>query len=102
MYQDLRKNFWLPGMKRHVAEYVASYLTCQKAMIEHQKPAGMLHSLDILEWKSNSISMDFITGLPKTRKKKDSIWVIVDRLTKSAHFLAIKVTDTAEKLTDPY
>ncbi|WJX94652.1 hypothetical protein P8452_76049 [Trifolium repens] len=102
MYQDLRHDFWWPGMKKDVAEYVASCLTCQKAKIEHQKPAGMLQSLDIPEWKWDSISMDFITGLPKTRRKHDSIWVIVDRLTKSAHFLPVRTTDTAAKLTDIY
>ncbi|KAK2417415.1 putative mitochondrial protein [Trifolium repens] len=102
MYQDLRHDFWWPGMKKDVAEYVASCLTCQKAKIEHQRPAGMLQSLDIPEWKWDSISMDFITGLPKTRRKHDSIWVIVDRLTKSAHFLPVRITDTAAKLTDIY
>ncbi|KAK2362677.1 hypothetical protein QL285_087718 [Trifolium repens] len=102
MYQDLRQDFWWPGMKRDVAEFVASCLTCQKAKIEHQRPAGMLQSLDIPEWKWDSISMDFITGLPKTRRKHDSIWVIVDRLTKSAHFLPVRITDTAAKLTDVY
>ncbi|KAK2448849.1 hypothetical protein QL285_008096 [Trifolium repens] len=102
MYQDLRQDFWWPGMKRDVAEFVASCLTCQKAKVEHQRPAGMLQSLDIPEWKWDSISMDFITGLPKTRRKHDSIWVIVDRLTKSAHFLPVRITDTAAKLTDIY
>ncbi|KAK2450171.1 hypothetical protein QL285_009303 [Trifolium repens] len=102
MYQDLRHDFWWSGMKKDVAEYVASCLTCQKAKIEHQRPAGMLQSLDIPEWKWDSISMDFITGLPKTRRKHDSIWVIVDRLTKSAHFLPVRITDTAAKLTDIY
>ncbi|KAK2420476.1 hypothetical protein QL285_031201 [Trifolium repens] len=102
MYQDLRHDFWWPGMKKDVAEYVASCLTCQKAKIEHQRPAGMLQSLDIPEWKWDSISMDFITGLPRTRRKHDSIWVIVDRLTKSAHFLPVRTTDTAAKLTDIY
>ncbi|KAK2397880.1 hypothetical protein QL285_059409 [Trifolium repens] len=102
MYQDLRLDFWWSGMKKDVAEYVASCLTCQKAKIEHQRPAGMLQSLDIPEWKWVSISMDFITGLPKTRRKHDSIWVIVDRLTKSAHFLPVRTTDTAAKLTDVY
>ncbi|KAK2457774.1 hypothetical protein QL285_005010 [Trifolium repens] len=102
MYQDLRHDFWWPGMKKDVAEFVASCLTCQKAKIEHQRPAGMLQSLDIPEWKWDSISMDFITGLPKTRRKHDSIWVIVDRLTKSAHFLPVRTTDTAAKLTDVY
>ncbi|KAK2355410.1 hypothetical protein QL285_092825 [Trifolium repens] len=102
MYQDLRHDFWWPGMKKDVAEYVASCLTCQKAKVEHQRPAGMLQSLDIPEWKWDSISMDFITGLPKTRRKHDSIWVIVDCLTKSAHFLPVRTTDTTAKLTDIY
>ncbi|KAK2395373.1 putative mitochondrial protein [Trifolium repens] len=102
MYQDLRHDFWWSGLKKDVAEYVASCLTCQKAKIEHQRPAGMLQSLDIPEWKWDSISMDFITGLPKTRRKHESIWVIVDRLTKSAHFLPVRTTDTAAKLTDIY
>ncbi|WJX45504.1 hypothetical protein P8452_32379 [Trifolium repens] len=103
---DIRSFVGLAGYYRRFiegfAKIVASCLTCQKAKVEHQKPAGMLQSLDIPEWKWNSISMDFITGLPKTRRKHDSIWVIVDRLTKSAHFLPVRITDTAEKLTDIY
>ena len=59
---------------------------------EHQKPAGMLQSIEIPEWKWERITMDFVTGLPKSQKGHDSIWVIVDRLTKSAHFLPVKMT----------
>ena len=102
MYQDMRQNFWWPGMKRHVAEYVAACLTCQKAKVEHQRPGGTLQPLEIPEWKWESISMDFVTGLPKTSKKNDSIWVIVDRLTKSAHFLPVRTTFTVENLTKIY
>jgi len=102
MYQDLRQNFWWPGMKKQVVEYVTSCLTCQKAKVEHQRLAGMLQPLDVPEWKWTSISMDFITGLPKTKKKNDSIWVIVDRLTKSAHFLPVKTTYNVAKLAEIY
>jgi len=91
MYQDLKKMFWWPKMKKEVAQYVAKCLVCQKDKIEHQKPTGMLQSLDIPEWKWDSIAMDFVFGLPRTIQKFDSIWVIVDRLTKSAHFLPINI-----------
>jgi hypothetical protein len=102
MYQDLKLKFWWPGMKKQVAEYVASCLTCQKAKVEHQRPAGMLQSLDIPEWKWESISMDFVVGLPRTRHNFDSIWVIIDRLTKSAHFLPVNINYNVDKLTEIY
>ena len=85
-----------------MAQYVAKCLVCQKAKIEHQKPVGMLQSLDIPEWKWDSITMDFVVGLPRTIHKFDSIWVIVDRLTKSAHFLPINIRYSLEKLIELY
>ena len=102
MYHDLRKLFWWPGMKRDVAEFMYSCLTCQKSKIEHQKPSGMMQPLNIPEWKWDSISMDFVMGLPKTVKGNDSIWVIVDRLTKSAHFLPMKINHSMQKLAEMY
>ena len=66
MYQDLKKIFWWPGMKRGIAEFVASCLTCQKVKVERQRPAGLLRPLEILEWKWDSITMDFVVSLPKT------------------------------------
>jgi hypothetical protein len=102
MYQDLKLNFWWSGMKKQVAEYVAACLTCQKAKVEHQKPAGIMQSLEVPEWKWDSISMDFVTALPKTQKRHDSIWVIVDRLTKSAHFLPVKTTFNVQQLAELY
>ena len=80
MYQDLKLHFWWSGMKKQVAEYVNTCLTCLKAKVEHQKPAGKLQSLDVPEWKWDNISMDFVTALPLTRKKFDAIWVVVDMI----------------------
>ena len=90
MYKDLKVTFCWIGMKTDVADYVASCLVCQKAKIEHKRPGGTLEPLEIPQWKWDSISMDFVTHLPRSVRGHDSIWVIVDRLTKCAHFLPIK------------
>lgn len=86
MNQDLKKMFWCPGMKKDVANFVYSCLTCQKSKIEHQKLSGLVKPLSIPEWKWNSICINFVVGLPKTVKGSYLIWVVMDRLTKSAHF----------------
>jgi hypothetical protein len=98
MYQDLKNQFWWPGMKGDVAKFVAKCLTCQQVKVEHQRPSGLLQPIEIPVWKWDEITMDFIVGLPRTAAGFDSIWVIVDRLTKSAHFIPVKTTYTAEKL----
>ncbi|KAL5538185.1 hypothetical protein UlMin_046260 [Ulmus minor] len=102
MYKDLREQFWWPGMKKEVAEYVAKCLTCQKIKAEHQRPGGELQPLEIPEWKWDQIAMDFVTGLPKTTKSHDAVWVVIDRLTKSAHFIPIRMTFSLEQLADLY
>ena len=102
MYRDLRENYWWPGMKRDVAWYVERCLTCSMVKAEHQKPHGKLQPLEIPLWKWEDISMDFITKLPRTPKGYDSIWVIVDRLTKSAHFIPIKESISARELAQIY
>ncbi|WVZ52545.1 hypothetical protein U9M48_003593 [Paspalum notatum var. saurae] len=89
MYHDLKERFWWYGMKRAVAEYVAVCDTCQRVKAEHQRPAGLLQPLKIPDWKWEEISMDFIVGLPRTQKGYNSIWVVVDRLTKIAHFIPV-------------
>ena len=89
-------------MKVEIATFVSKCLTCAKVKIEYQKPSGLLQQPEIPEWKWELITMDFTTKLPKTTGGLDSIWVIVDRLTKSAHFLPIKETDKMEKLTRTY
>ncbi|GKC70084.1 putative reverse transcriptase domain-containing protein [Tanacetum coccineum] len=102
MYQDLKKLYWWPNMKADIATYVSKCLTCAKVKVEHQRPSGLLQQPEIPEWKWERITMDFVTGLPRTSSGYDSIWVIVDRLTKSAHFLPMKKTDSMEKLTQQY
>ncbi|GAU45290.1 hypothetical protein TSUD_327480 [Trifolium subterraneum] len=102
MYQDLKKLFWWPRMHKEIAEYVYACLVCQKSKIEHQKPSGLLQPLFIPEWKWDSIAMDFVGGLPKTAKGNGVIWVVVDRLTKSAHFIAIKIGTLVPKLAEIY
>jgi len=91
MYQDLKENFWWQSMKKDVAQYVSAYLTCQKEKVEHQRPGGIMQPLEILVCKWDNISMDFVTHLPRTFRGHDTIWVIVDGLTKSAHFLAMNL-----------
>jgi hypothetical protein len=90
MYHDLNATYWWYEMKRDVAEYVALCDTCQRVKAEHQRPAGLLQPLQVPEWKWEEIAMDFIMGLPRTQSGYDSIWVIVDRLTKVAHFIPLK------------
>nr|GFB20848.1 hypothetical protein [Tanacetum cinerariifolium] len=77
-------------MKRDVATFVSRCLICQQVKIEHQRASGLLQPLNIPVWKWDEISMDFVTGLPRTQRRHDAIWVVVDRLTKSAHFLPIR------------
>ncbi|OAY81215.1 Transposon Ty3-G Gag-Pol polyprotein [Ananas comosus] len=84
MYKDLKLTYWWPGMKKEVADFVAKCLTCQQVKAEHRLPAGKLQSLPIPVWKWERITMDFIVGLPRSQAGHDAIWVIVDRLTKSA------------------
>ena len=102
MYNDLRDSFWWSSMKREIAEYVSQCDVCRRVKAEHQKPAGLLQPLKIPVWKWEEIGMDFITGLPRTSSGFDSIWVIVDRLTKSAHFIPVKTTYSGEKLAELY
>ncbi|GJX00706.1 hypothetical protein Tco_0184619 [Tanacetum coccineum] len=102
MYQDLKLLYWWPNMKADIATYVSKCLTCAKVKAEHQKPSGLLQQPEIPVWKWERITMDFVSGLPRTPSGYDTIWVIVDRLTKSAHFLPMKKTDSMEKLTRLY
>jgi hypothetical protein len=102
MYQDLKKRFWWYDMKREIAEYVARCDICQRIKVEHQRPAGLLQPLQIPQWKWDEIRMDFIVGLPRTRAGYDSIWVVVDRLTKTDHFIPVKTTYNNAVLVELY
>ncbi|WVZ71150.1 hypothetical protein U9M48_019770, partial [Paspalum notatum var. saurae] len=92
MYYDLKERFWWPGMKRSVAEYVAK--------AEHQRTTGLLQPLKVPEWKWEEITMDFIVGLPRTQQDYNSIWVVVDRLTKVAHFIPVNTTYSGARLAE--
>jgi hypothetical protein len=102
VYQDLKVAYWLYGMKCEVAEYIALCDTCQRVKVEHQRPVGLLQPLRVPKWKWEEIGMDFIVELPKTQRGYDSIWVVVDRLTKVAHFIPIKTTYTGPQLAELY
>ena len=102
MYRDLKQHFWWSRMKRDTVEFVAKCPNCHQVMYEHQSPGGTLQRMPIPEWKWEKIAMDYVVGLQKTMGKYDSIWVIVDRLTKSAHFIQVKVTYNVEKLAKHY
>nr|GEU96415.1 reverse transcriptase domain-containing protein [Tanacetum cinerariifolium] len=102
MYQDMKLLYWWPNMKADITTYVSKCLTSLKVKAEHQKPFGLLVQPEITQWKWDKITMDFVTKLPKTQSGNDTIWVVVDRLTKSAHFLPMKETDPINKLARLY
>ncbi|GJV59453.1 putative reverse transcriptase domain-containing protein [Tanacetum coccineum] len=102
MYQDVKKLYWWPNMKADIATYVSKCLTCVRVKAEHQRPSRLLVQPAVPEWKWDNITMDFITKLPRSSQGFDTIWVIVDRLTKSAHFLPIRENDPLDKLARLY
>jgi hypothetical protein len=102
MYLDMKPLYWWTRIKREIAQYVSECDTCQRIKASHLKSAGALQPLSIPSWKWDDISMNFIVGLPNTSRHHDSIWVIVDRLTKVAHFLPVHTTDKAHKYAELY
>ena len=102
MYQDLKVSYWWSGMKRDVSEFVTKCLVCQKVKAEHQVPSGLLQPIRILEWKWDRITMDFVVRLPLIGRKHDSVWVVVDRLTKFVHFLPVRTDYSFDKLAELY
>ncbi|WVZ63040.1 hypothetical protein U9M48_012712 [Paspalum notatum var. saurae] len=95
MYQDLKQKFWWTRMKRKIAKYVSECDVCKRVKADHLKPGGMLQPLNVPAWKWEDIHMDFVVGLSRTQKGYNSIWVIVDRFTKAAHFIPVKTCYTA-------
>ena len=102
MYHNVKGSYWWNNMKRDIAKFVEQCSTCQQVKVEHQRSVGMLKPLLIPKWKCDKIAIDFILGLPKTPSGEDSIWVVVDRSTMSAHFIPIKVKDLMDKLARLY
>ena len=102
MYRTIKENYWWSGMKRNVAEFVSRCLICQQVKAEHQRPSGTLQPLPIPEWKWEHVTMDFVVGLSRAFGDYDAIWVIVDRLTKSAHFLVIRNNLSLNQLAELY
>jgi hypothetical protein len=102
MYRDLKQSFWWKRMKVDIAKYVAACGVCQQVKAEHKRPAGLLQPLKIPEWKWEHITMDFVVGLPRSPRGRDAIWVVVDRLTKSAHFIPMKTTNSTQELVPLY
>nr|GEU91514.1 putative reverse transcriptase domain-containing protein [Tanacetum cinerariifolium] len=102
MYQDMKRLYLWPNIKANIATYVSKCLTCAKVKAEHQRPSGLLVQPEIPQWKWHNITMDFITKLPKSSQGYDAIWVIIDRLTKSAIFVTMRETDPMEKLARIY
>ncbi|GJR35041.1 putative reverse transcriptase domain-containing protein [Tanacetum coccineum] len=102
MYQDMMKLYWWPNMKADIATYVSKCLTCAKVKADHQRPSGLLVQPDIPQWKWDNITMDFVTKLAKSSQGYDTIWVIVDRLTKFAIFVPMRETDPLKKMARMY
>ena len=90
MYQNLKRNFWWKGLKRYIANYVSKYVVCKQVKIEYQILAEKLQPLPIPKWKWEHITMDSVDGLPMTKDYHDRIWVVVDCITKLAHFLSVR------------
>nr|GEV13098.1 putative reverse transcriptase domain-containing protein [Tanacetum cinerariifolium] len=100
MYHDLKKLYWWSNMKANITTFVSKCLTCAKVKVEHQKPSGLLQQPKIPEWKLEKITMDFVSGLPGTPSGYDSIWVIIDRLTK--HGVPVSIISDRDIGTDTY
>jgi hypothetical protein len=98
----IKSQYYWPGMKKEVVDFIAKCLECQKVKAEHRHPAGLLQPLPIPEWKWEVVTMGFVTKLPRTNKQHYSIMVVVDKLTKFAHFIPVKLTHKATNIVDVY
>jgi hypothetical protein len=102
MYHDLRQQFWWTRMKREAACYVSECDICRKVKADYMKPGGLLQPLSFPDWKWDDISIDFIVGLSMTVRNFDLIWVIVDRLSKSVHFIPVNTNYKVQKYAEIY
>ncbi|WMV54851.1 hypothetical protein MTR67_048236 [Solanum verrucosum] len=102
MYHNLWKVNWWNVIKKDIAEFMVKCLNCQQVKVEYQKPGGLAQDISIPTWKWKDLNMDFIAGLPHNRHQFDSIWVIMDRMMKSTHFLPIKISFSVEEYAKLY
>ena len=98
----VKSHYCWPDMKKSIVEYITRCMECQRVKNEHRNPSGLLQPLPIPEWKWEVVTMDFITKFPRTSKQHDAIMVVVDKLTKSYHFIPMKVTHKATNVADIY
>src|SRR3954465_1606139 len=89
-------------MKRDVARFVSKCDVCTRVKAQHQKPTELLKPFDVLEWKWDHVEMDFVTGFPRSQKGNNAIFVVIDKLTKLAHFLPVKESISASQLAELY
>ena len=97
LYRDLRRQYYWSRMKRHIGDFVRRCLTSQQVKTELKRHTELLQPLEVAEWKWEHVTIDFVTHLPRTSRRHDAVWVIVDRLTNSAHFLVVRMTFTLEE-----
>ena len=102
MYRDLKQYYWWRGMKKDVKNYMSKCLTCQQVKAKHQVLSGFLNPLPLPQWKWDNITMDFVSSFPLTQKKHDFVRVIMDRLTKSAYFLLVRLDYSMDRLVELY
>ena len=102
MYQDLKQSFWWTRMKRDIARFVSQCDVCRRVKAQHQKPAGLLQPLEVLEWKWDHIEMDFVNGFLRSQKGNNAIFIVIDNLSKVAHFLPVKDSKSAVQLAELY
>ena len=100
MISVIKRHFFWPKLKVDIALFIMKCQECQLVKVEHTHPLVLLQPLPILEWKWEVISVDFITGLPKSKKQNDSIFVVVEKLSKPTHFIRVKLTYKAVNNAD--
>jgi hypothetical protein len=100
--EAVKSQYYWPSMKKEIVEYIAKCMKCQRVKAEHRHTVGLLQPIPIPEWKWEVVTMDFITGLPKTNKQHDSIMVVVDKLTKVVHFTPFKTTHKTTNVANIY
>jgi hypothetical protein len=98
----VKRQYYWPRMKKEIVDFIAKCLECQKVKVAHRHPTSFLQPLPIPEWKWEVVTMDFITKMPRTSKQHDSIMVVVDKLTKVAHFIPVKLTHKETNIVDIY